>query len=323
MKEATRQRLHGEVRPAHPRGLRRHRDGAGARHQHADVQPLRHASAASCPAWRRGSSRCPASTRAAGSSCAAPTSCWAICAPRSPACSSRRRKAGTTPATSSRSTREGFVTIKGRAKRFAKIGGEMVSLAAVEALAAELWPDALSAVGGRARSAQGRAARPRHREGRRDARRLPGLSPRQRGAADLMMPAEVIVVDRVPVLGSGKLDYVGVAQMVRERPRPRPSRPRPCRARRRRRWRPLGSPPCTVSSRMPTAEAIPVLDVRGGGPVEHARQRRDSYARRCGTPASRSCRAPLRGLARPLDRISRAWLKRSPSPYVGRDRPHR
>lgn len=108
---------------------------------------------------------------------------------------------------------QGFVTIKGRAKRFAKIAGEMVSLSAVEALAAELWPDALSAV----------ASEPDARKGERlvlvtdkrgGSRSEFQAFARSRNAADLMVPAEVIVVDKVPVLGSGKLDYVGVAGLV-------------------------------------------------------------------------------------------------------------
>ena len=41
---------------------------------------------------------------------------------------------------------QGYIAIKGRAKRFAKVGGEMISLAAVEMLAAELWPNYISAV---------------------------------------------------------------------------------------------------------------------------------------------------------------------------------
>ena len=111
---------------------------------------------------------------------------------------------------------QGYVTIKGRAKRFAKIGGEMISLAAVESLAAQLWPDVLSAV----------ATAPDPRKGERlvlvtqkkDATRSEFQAfAKSKGAADLMVPAEVVYLEKVPVLGTGKIDMVGVANLVRER----------------------------------------------------------------------------------------------------------
>ena len=37
-----------------------------------------------------------------------------------------------------------------------------------------------------------------------------------RGAQDLMIPAEVRVVSKVPVLGSGKLDFAAVAKLVKD-----------------------------------------------------------------------------------------------------------
>jgi acyl-[acyl-carrier-protein]-phospholipid O-acyltransferase / long-chain-fatty-acid--[acyl-carrier-protein] ligase len=112
--------------------------------------------------------------------------------------------------------RDGFVTIKGRAKRFAKIGGEMISLAAAESLASELWPDAQSAV----------VTEPDPRRGERlvlvteskDATRAAFQAyARSQGAPDLLAPAEVMVVDKLPVLGSGKADLVGVLRLVTER----------------------------------------------------------------------------------------------------------
>ncbi|RVD56803.1 acyl-[ACP]--phospholipid O-acyltransferase [Mesorhizobium sp. M2D.F.Ca.ET.185.01.1.1] len=108
----------------------------------------------------------------------------------------------------------GFISIRGRAKRFAKIAGEMVSLAAVEALAGELWKGSLSAV----------ATLPDARKGEKliliteaaNATRAEFLAfAKANGAMDLMVPAEVRVVPKVPVLGSGKLDFAGVTRMVR------------------------------------------------------------------------------------------------------------
>ena len=111
---------------------------------------------------------------------------------------------------------EGFVTIKGRAKRFAKIAGEMVSLAALEAVAADLWPDCNSAV----------TTLPDVRKGERivlvteqrnATRQAFGAYARDRGVADVAMPSEVVVVDALPLLGSGKLDHPAVQRLVKER----------------------------------------------------------------------------------------------------------
>ncbi len=109
-----------------------------------------------------------------------------------------------------------FLTIKGRAKRFAKIAGEMVSLAGVEALAAELWPDTASAV----------AAIPDPRKGERlvlftqarDATRAAYQSfAKGRGASDMAIPAEVVVMEAIPMLGTGKVDQVSVVRLALER----------------------------------------------------------------------------------------------------------
>ncbi|MGI9410401.1 MAG: acyl-[ACP]--phospholipid O-acyltransferase, partial [Hyphomicrobiaceae bacterium] len=111
---------------------------------------------------------------------------------------------------------QGFITIKGRAKRFAKIGGEMVSLSAVEAIAAELSPAVLSVV----------VAIPDQRKGERlvlvtsdntaTKPRFQAMA-RSKGASELMVPSEIMVVDRVPVLGSGKADYVATQALVNDR----------------------------------------------------------------------------------------------------------
>ena len=108
---------------------------------------------------------------------------------------------------------EGFITIRGRAKRFAKIGGEMVSLSAVEAHASALWPTAhLAAV-----------AIPDPKKGEKvilvidfqeATRPLLLEHMRSAGATELMVPAEIQIVQAIPLLGSGKTDYPAVAKLI-------------------------------------------------------------------------------------------------------------
>jgi acyl-[acyl-carrier-protein]-phospholipid O-acyltransferase / long-chain-fatty-acid--[acyl-carrier-protein] ligase len=110
---------------------------------------------------------------------------------------------------------KGFVAIRGRAKRFAKIGGEMVSLPAVEGYAAAVWPDTMHAV----------VTRPDPKKGEQlvmlttatgaNAAQLQAWA-RANGIAELSIPRDIRIVAELPVLGTGKLDYVTMAAMAAE-----------------------------------------------------------------------------------------------------------
>ena len=108
---------------------------------------------------------------------------------------------------------DGYVTIRGRAKRFAKIGGEMVSLTAVEGIAGAVWPDQRHAV----------VSIPDSRKGEKlvlvtdhaEAEVAPLAEwARTNGAPELIVPKKIVKVAEVPVLGTGKTDYVSIQKMV-------------------------------------------------------------------------------------------------------------
>ena len=110
-------------------------------------------------------------------------------------------------------TDDGWVKIKGRVKRFAKIGGEMVSLTAAEDLASAVWPDSRHAV----------IALPDPKKGerlilvtdRRDAEIGPLLAHAQAiGAPEISAPRKIIKMQEIPVLGTGKTDYVAIQRVV-------------------------------------------------------------------------------------------------------------
>lgn len=108
---------------------------------------------------------------------------------------------------------DGWMSILGRVKRFAKIGGEMVSLTAAESLAAGAWPDARHAV----------ISMPDPKKGERlvlvtdrlDASVDRLVAHAQTvGAPELAVPRKIVRVPEIPVLGTGKTDYVAIQRMA-------------------------------------------------------------------------------------------------------------
>ncbi len=109
---------------------------------------------------------------------------------------------------------EGRISIRGRAKRFAKIGGEMVSLAAIESLAQELWPDASHVAIAIADPKKGEQIA-LVSDGRDLDQAALARFAKDRGYPELWVPRAVMPVAAIPVLGSGKVDYAAVQTLVR------------------------------------------------------------------------------------------------------------
>jgi len=110
---------------------------------------------------------------------------------------------------------EGYINIKGRTKRFAKIGGEMVSLTAVETAINSLWPGYIHAAVTVPDAKKGEqiVLLTEYADAQKDAlikhfrnEKMPELS----------IPRNIIALKQLPLLGTGKIDYQKAKTMALE-----------------------------------------------------------------------------------------------------------
>ena len=109
---------------------------------------------------------------------------------------------------------KGFISIKGRVKRFAKIAGEMVSLTATEINIAKIDP----------KSAHATVAIPDAKKGEQiilmttsQTLKRVDISAyfRENQITELAVPKEIMAVENLPLLGTGKIDYVKVKELTK------------------------------------------------------------------------------------------------------------
>lgn len=108
---------------------------------------------------------------------------------------------------------DGHLRILGRAKRFAKIGGEMVSLTAVEELAMETWPNFNHAA----------INLPDERKGEKvilvtdnkeaNRKQIQEMA-KQLHYGELYIPRKVVLAEELPLLSTGKVDYIHLTELV-------------------------------------------------------------------------------------------------------------
>ena len=110
---------------------------------------------------------------------------------------------------------DGFVSIVGRVKRFAKIAGEMVSLTAVEEKVCALWPEHGHVVVAIPDSVKGERLVLVTEAAEADRSSLRAHL-RDIGVAELMIPKTVITVEKVPILASGKTDVTAARKLAED-----------------------------------------------------------------------------------------------------------
>jgi acyl-[acyl-carrier-protein]-phospholipid O-acyltransferase / long-chain-fatty-acid--[acyl-carrier-protein] ligase len=110
----------------------------------------------------------------------------------------------------------GFITILGRAKRFSKIAGEMISLSSIESRLTSAFPDYAHAIVALPDSKKGEqlvlVTTAVHLERKQVAEKL-----KEQGATDLMIPRLILHMESLPALGSGKTDFVALGHIVQEK----------------------------------------------------------------------------------------------------------
>ena len=109
---------------------------------------------------------------------------------------------------------DGFVTILGRAKRFAKIGGEMVSLASIEEVINEVWPEyhhaaVMTEGGSKGETLTLVTTSPDLQQ--RDVR----AKLAEYGVAEIAIPKKIICMEDMPVLATGKVAYPALEEKLK------------------------------------------------------------------------------------------------------------